>query len=263
MAAEKISVVVPVYNQGRYLGACLDSVWFQDWPNLEIVVVCDPSPDDTLEVLEAFERDVRTATVSHAAFFNETTGEVERAVEPRYRPEGRELTVLRNARRLGHSASYNLGFRAAGGAYCTYVAADDICHPGMLTALAAPLQADQADFAYSDMFVVDDAGRILREFRLPDYSFARSFGDWYLCGVSKLYRRELHERHGYFREDYLANDHECYLRFALGGARFVRVPKVLYSVRSHEERNVDVHSKGNWKRLFEESKRLVRVARER
>lgn len=43
-----ISVVVPTYNQAEYLGACLDSIWFQDYPNIEIIV------DDALRILREF-----------------------------------------------------------------------------------------------------------------------------------------------------------------------------------------------------------------
>lgn len=80
-------------------------------------------------------------------------------------------------------------------------------------------------------------------------------------GVSKLYRRELHLKTGYYDEDYLANDHELYQRFALDGVRFAHVRSVLYSVRSHAGREVNVHSESNWTRLMQESKSLVRQAR--
>lgn len=262
MPSKKISVVVPTYNQAEYLGACLDSIWFQDWPNIELIVVADPSPDDTSAVLAGFRRSVVEDTVSYASDCDPETGEVFRTGHRRYRSEGRELIIIENRTRLGHTPSYNLGFETATGEYCTYVASDDICHPQMLSTLAGPLERDEADFAYSDMFVVDDDMRILREFRLPDYSFEDSFCRWYLLGVSKLYRRELHDRLGYYEPGHTANDHECYLRFALNGVRFVHVPKVLYSVRSHDQRGHDVHSSESWKKLLAESCALVKKARE-
>ena len=259
-ATPKASVIVPTYNQARYLGACLDSIWFQDYPDIELIVVADPSPDDTADVLREFACAVGQDTASFASRL-EPDGSVSRTEHPRYGKEGRELVIINNAARLGHTPSYNEGFRRATGAYATYVASDDICHPQMLSTLAAPLDCDAADFVYSDMFIVDDEMRILREFRLPDYDFKASFCDWYLCGVSKLYRRELHERFGYFDAAYTANDHECYLRFAMNGARFTHVPKVLYSVRSHDGRAENVHSAASWKKLMDESSRLVEKAR--
>lgn len=256
-----ISVIVPTYNQADYLGPCLDSIWFQDHPNLEIIVVNDCSTDHTAEVLADFERAVREDEVSFASNFNEETNEIERTRHPRYKSEGRALTVLHNERNMGSTRTYNRGFQAATGDYCTYIASDDICHPQMMTELAAPLDADEADFVYSDMFVFDDAGRILREFKVPDYSFEKCFGDWYLCGVSKLYRRSLHETIGWYNNDFLGNDHELYLRFALAGVRFRHVPKTLYSVRTHEGREENVHSSSNWGKLLDESRGLVKKAR--
>lgn len=261
MPRPKVSVVAPTWNQARYLPACLDSIWFQDYPDLEIIVVADPSPDDTLQVLDDYVRAVETDTVSYAARWDAEAGVVRRAFSRRYPKAGRELTVVANPRRLGQGASYNLGMRLARGEYVTYVASDDLCHPRMLASLAAPLEAGEADFAYADMFVIDDAGRVLREFRLPDYSFEAAFCSWYLCGVAKLYRKSLHERLGYFDETLLANDHECYLRFAMGGARFRRVPEVLYSVRSHAGREQGAHAPEGMARLFAESARLVEQAR--
>jgi glycosyltransferase involved in cell wall biosynthesis len=258
---EKISVIVPTYNQAPYLGACLDSIFFQDYPNLEIIVVDDGSTDETQMVLEVFADQVEHEAVSYASNFNSVNDEIERTVHPRYPKAGRELIVLNNGRNLGSTRTYNRGFKAATGKYCTYIASDDMCHPQMISSLAAVLDRDEADFVYSDMFIIDDRGRILRQFDLPDYSFADSFCRWYLCGVSKLYRRALHESYGYFNEDYLANDHECYLRFAMQGARFKHIAKVLYSVRSHKKRQEHVHSRANWSRLLRESCELVAVAR--
>jgi glycosyltransferase involved in cell wall biosynthesis len=261
-SAPKVSVVVPTYNQARYLPACLDSILFQDYPDLEVVVVCDPSPDGTDQVLEAYLRDVAKDTVSYACHYDEASGEIRRMYHPRYPQAGRELKVIRNPERLGQARSYNQGFRACTGELCTYVASDDICHPAMISSLAEPIIRGEADFAYSDMFVVDDAGRILREFKLPDYSFESCFLDWFLLGVSKLYRLDLHRRFGYFNESFVAGDHECYLRFAMNGAAFRRVPRVLYSVRSHEGRNTDAHGPDNWARLLDDSRNLVRQARD-
>ncbi|BDQ38069.1 hypothetical protein SYK_24290 [Pseudodesulfovibrio nedwellii] len=256
---KKISVIVPTYNQAEYLGACLDSIWFQDYANIEIIVIADPSPDDTSEVLAAFAKGVEADRVSFASKL-EKDGTVSRTECSRYRQDGRQLIIVENQTRLGHTPSYNKGFQMASGEYCTYIASDDLCHPSMLTELAGFLDRNEADFVYSDMFIVDDDMRVLREFSLPDYSFKASFCDWYLCGVSKLYRHSLHERFGYYDETFTANDHECFLRFAMNGAKFKHVPKVLYSVRSHAQREQDVHSSDSWEKLMEESSRLVEKA---
>jgi glycosyltransferase involved in cell wall biosynthesis len=261
MDPKRVSIVIPTFNQSQYLWACLDSVYFQDYPNLEIVVVNDASTDQTRNVLKKFVRAVAGETVSFASFYNENTDEIERTHHPRYPQKGRELKILHNDVNRGSTWTYNRGFRACTGDYCTYVVSDDLCNPSMVSTLVQALDRDEADFVYSDMFLINDDGCVLRQFDLPDYSFATCFCDWYRCGVSKIYRRALHDQFGYYNEDYLANDHECYLRFAMNGVRFLHIPRVLYSVRSHEQREKDVHAPSNWNRLLDESRSLVKNAR--
>ena len=258
----KVSIVVPTYNQARYLPICLDSVWFQDYPDIEIVVVNDGSPDDTRQVLDAYVRAVETEEASFASRYNEATGHVERTTHLRYPPAGRSLVLLEHPANRGLSAALNTGFAACTGELCTFIASDDMLLPGMAGALAAALDESGADFAYADMHVVDDAGRILRRFALPDYTFENAFCHWYLCGICKLYKRELHEKHGWYREDVNPQDHEMFLRFAMAGARFVHVPRVLANVRIHgPERQVANHDAREWSRLFVQSKELVALAR--
>lgn len=65
MAREKISVVVPAYNTGRWLPRCLDSLLNQTYENLEVIVVNDGSTDDTREILEDYARGKERVKVVH------------------------------------------------------------------------------------------------------------------------------------------------------------------------------------------------------
>jgi glycosyltransferase involved in cell wall biosynthesis len=257
----RISVVVPSYNHAGYIEACLDSIYFQDYEEMEIIIVDDCSTDGSAEIIEQWLAGVETDTASYVADHDETAGRLIRAEHRRYE-KNRAITFLRNERNLGSTATYNRGFRAATGEYCAFVASDDLCHPQLFSTLARPLDRGEADFAYADMFVVDDALRILREFKLPDYDFETCFCRWYLCGVATLYRRELHERLGYYDETCKADDHELHLRFAMNGARFAHVPKTLYSVRSHQGREVGLHAPERFDALLEASKALTLKARQ-
>lgn len=260
---EKVSVVVATYNQARYLPTCLDSIWFQDYPDVEIVVVNDASTDATREVLRQYAAAVDDERTSYAANYDAAANVVERRWHPRYPRQGRSLVLLEHDRNQGLSLALNTGVRAATGTFCTFIASDDMLLPTMVSDLQTALRENNADFAYADMHIVDDANRILRRFSLPEYTFENAFCHWYLCGICKLYRKELHDKYGYYDPNCVSQDHELYLRFAMGGAAFVHVPKVLANVRIHEkDRKVDNHDPEQESRQKTDSIKLVRLARQ-
>ena len=43
MKEKKVSIVIPVYNVEKYLQSCIDSLIFQTYLNLEIILVDDAS----------------------------------------------------------------------------------------------------------------------------------------------------------------------------------------------------------------------------
>lgn len=54
---EKISVIIPCYNQGEYLKETVSSVIAQTYKNFEIIIVNDGSTDDaTIKILEKMEK---------------------------------------------------------------------------------------------------------------------------------------------------------------------------------------------------------------
>lgn len=56
----KISVIVPFYNVGKYIDKCLDSIVNQTMKDLEIILVDDESPDDSIiTALKYWKRDPR------------------------------------------------------------------------------------------------------------------------------------------------------------------------------------------------------------
>ena len=51
-----VSVIIPVYNSGKYLRQCLDSVAGQTLRDIEIICVDDGSEDDSFSILEEYRR---------------------------------------------------------------------------------------------------------------------------------------------------------------------------------------------------------------
>ena len=262
-ASEKVSIIVPTYNQADYFPICLDTIWQQDYPNIEIVLVNDGSTDRTAQAIAEYQIGIETDEVSFASNYNEKKNLVERTYHPRYNKRGRELKVITHEKNKGLGSALNTGFKASAGEYCTYIASDDYFYPTMVSDCVTALEKENADFVYADMNIVDDAGRIVRRFDLPDYSFANCFVHWYLCGICKLYKRVLHDELGLYREDLFAHDVELFQRFAMSGKKMVHLRKVLAAARYHgEDRQVHNHTPENWSRLFEECKQQALIARE-
>ena len=46
----KVSIIVPVYNVAKYIERCLLSVLNQTWQDLEVILVNDCTPDDSMEI---------------------------------------------------------------------------------------------------------------------------------------------------------------------------------------------------------------------
>ncbi|MDE7055162.1 MAG: glycosyltransferase [Oscillospiraceae bacterium] len=100
-----ISVIVPVYNVGRYLEACLDSLMVQTWPNVEVILVNDASTDNSGQICDTYAaQDARIQAVHF--------------------PSNR-----------GPSAARNEGIRQAQGIYISFVDADDRVEPDLLEKL--------------------------------------------------------------------------------------------------------------------------------
>ena len=49
-----VSVLIPCYNAGRWIGETLESVLAQTWANMEIIVVNDGSTDDSRSILDDY-----------------------------------------------------------------------------------------------------------------------------------------------------------------------------------------------------------------
>ncbi len=258
----KVSLVIPTFNQGDYLPACVSRCLCQTYPHLEIIIVDGGSTDSTKEYLGNLEREIRERNVRPVSRMDDD-GRIIRKTEKAF-PQNRELHILTFDTDIGATRTYNEGLERVSGDYCTYIVGDDLPYPHMVEELVDALETSGADFVYSDMDVVDDSGAVVRQIRLPDYSFQSCLADWYHLGVSHLYKTVLHETSGLMDEiNYTsANDYDHYLRFAMNGARFHHVNRILYSVRHHgENRKNGQHTSSRYENLMEESRRCARRAR--
>lgn len=98
----KLSVVVPSFQQGRFLDETLRSIEMQHWPDLELIVIDGGSTDETLDVIRKHESSI-------AFWISE--------------PDG------------GQADAINKGLRRATGDVVTWFGADDLYAEGIFAAL--------------------------------------------------------------------------------------------------------------------------------
>lgn len=55
----KVSIMIPTYNQARYIENTVKSALMQDYPNLEVIVSDDCSTDETSQLMQQFQSDSR------------------------------------------------------------------------------------------------------------------------------------------------------------------------------------------------------------
>jgi Glycosyl transferase family 2 len=107
----RVTVVIPCYNYGRYLGASVQSVLSQTGVDVEALIVNDASTDDSGEIARRLaNRDARVSLVDHTS-------------------------------NIGHIATYNEGLSKAAGDYVALLSADDMLTPGSLARATAVMES--------------------------------------------------------------------------------------------------------------------------
>jgi len=257
-----VSIVIPTFNQGKYLPACVDHCLFQTYPNLELIIVDGGSTDDTKDYLKSIDNKIKTTSLDPVKFMADD-GAIIRKTTLTY-PQNRQIKIISFDHDIGATRTYNEGLQKAQGKYCTYIVGDDLPHPHMIEEMVDVLESGMADFVFSDMNLVNDDGTIVRQMRQPDYDFEQCFAKWFHLGVSKLYRTDLHRDVGLMDETYqAANDYDHYLRFAMTDCRFYHLPKILYSIRWHgPERKTGHHTASRYKIFLAESQKCAERARQ-
>ena len=194
-----VSVVIPCYNQARFLAAAIRSAKTQPVQALECLVVDDGSTDDTAAVA---------------------------------RSEGATLLMQPNA---GVSAARNSGLAAATGELVVFLDADDELVPGSVALSAVELErAADAAAVVGRCEAMDSEGRPL-PVQYDRIDPARLYQEWlpknfvWTPGAAIFRRDALRAIGGFPRRLGPAADYAVYLRLArTERVRFVDVPLVRY-----------------------------------
>lgn len=135
MSSPLISVVIPVYNVERFIKTCLDSVLQQSYENLEVLVVDDGGPDQSISIVEQYN--------------------------------DQRLRIIRQENR-GLAGARNTGIREARGDFIALLDSDDFWSADKVEKHVAVMLANpRCGVSFSASMFVDENGKSLNRLQEP------------------------------------------------------------------------------------------------
>lgn len=216
-----VTIMIPTYRQARFIADAVESALAQTYPNVEVVVADDASPD--------------------------ATG----AVVARFASSGR-LRYLRNSRNLGRVGNYRQTlFRAARGDWVLNLDGDDyFTHSDYIAeAMSLALDDPRAELVFgqaiyltaTEHFVMNRVGRHVQAWDATEFvTRAPVFGGGLgPIHSASIYRRATALRADFYRRDIISSDLESLYRIALhsthpAGGRVIYLPRIAGVWRQHE-----------------------------
>ncbi|SHL02242.1 glycosyltransferase family 2 protein [Chryseobacterium polytrichastri] len=217
-----VSIVVCSYNQGKYIKECLDSVKAQTYPNIQLIVADDASPDNSVQVFENWLSENNYPATTH--FHQKNTG---------------LATVLNECIELIE------------GKYVKVIAADDFLHPEAIEKCVAELEKSGKDYGmvFTDTYGIDENSN-----SIPDIADYNSLGNINkddfrkllikgnrVAALTVLMTKEALIKTGEYKSDYLVEDYYRWLK--INALYYIAyIPEKLAYYRIHGE-NISISKK--------------------
>lgn len=228
MTSPTISIIIPSFNSGEFIGEAIRSVIEQDYPHRELIVIDGGSTDATLDVVEKYR--------SQIAYF---VSEPDR----------------------GQSHALNKGFIRSTGTIMTWLCANDYYLPGAFSKAAQFFAAHpDARFVYGNGFRTTEQGTVIREL-IEDAGPPTDILDYnHIISTSAFWKRSLWEKAGGYIDEsnYYTMDWELFIRMS-PHERFHYLPEKLACFRQHEASKTMVGTDGH--ETSRRDREIVSVAR--
>jgi glycosyltransferase involved in cell wall biosynthesis len=179
----RISIITPSYNQASYLEETLLSVFSQEYPDLEYMVVDGGSTDGSVEIIEKYAD---------------------------------RLAWWVSAKDNGQADALNKGFARATGEIVAWINSDDYYLPGAFAAAVRALEENpDCGMVYGDVVSINGAGERINVMRYGDWGLDELLQFNIIGQPSVFMRRSVLEQAGYLDLSYhYLLDHELWLRVA-------------------------------------------------
>lgn len=214
-----VSVVMPVYNAGRYLSDAIKSVLNQTYKNFELIIINDASQDHSLELIQNFQK--------------------------RFPKKIKVINLTTNLNRGGDMCA-NEGLKIARGKYIARMDADDIAHKLRLQKQVAFLEKHEDYFLVgSNAYVIDSNKNIVGE-KLEPSSYKEIYNSYFtihpIIHPSTMYRRIYKGKKFFYKIKYSANnDYYTFFEMICKNDKFHNLKDKLLYYRIHGKNDTFVN----------------------
>ena len=226
-----VSVIIPVYNVKNYLGRCLESVFKQDYTQIEIILVDDGSSDGSSELCDVYAKTEERAIVMHK-------------------------------KNGGVSSARNAGLEIATGEYVTFIDADDEVDSNYIATLVDLLEKTKSDISFvSYRQIFSDKVEDMIQPLNGMFDFKSIKNVFYVYGgiCCCMFKLSIIRKYNlFFRED-LKNMEDCVFKFQyLICVRYAAVSNsILYSYYMRDESAVHTYNSEYDNCIIEYSKSII------
>lgn len=200
----KVSIIIPCYNQGKYVAEAINSALRQTFKDIEIVCVNDGSTDNSVEIIKSFENKYKN------------------------------FIFLNNKENRGVIYSRNFAIKNCNGTYILPLDADDIIEPTYVEKAVKILDNNPnigIVYCKAKIFGNYDKYWNLKPFNKSDILYENCI----FC--SAIFRKSDFLKIGGYNNNmkYGCEDYDLWLSFIEQGLEVFQINEILFSYRQYDE----------------------------
>ena len=200
----KISIIVATYNSSKTIRSCLDSIFNQNYSNIEINLIDGKSSDNTLDIVKNYNRKIPIKIISE-----EDNGIYD---------------------------ALNKGIYSSTGDVIGFVHSDDILASSTIfSEIIKKISLENFDGVYGDLQYVDfdKTDKVIRNWKSCDFNDKLLKKGWMPAHPTFFLKKAVYDKHGGFNLNYsISSDYDFMIRVLNDNSlKFCYLPRVISKMR--------------------------------